>query len=154
MTAATLKRLFASPDALTADSRNVSGTNLSEVGDGEFPKLDAARQPGLEPNPEAISKLESPTLDDAQGSADDAETPMAERSASAFTFPPPLTPDKKSNKSYDSDSTISGVPANSGGLSSLTPTHVAESSASGHDSDANFRGFISRLPRRSLPAPS
>lgn len=147
MTAATLKRLFASPDALSADNRSVSGSSVSEAGEAE---VKAELKTDGSANSVSVPKhiLEPAALD-----SDDAETPMAEHPAFE-RFPPPPSPDRKSHKSYDSDSTISGVPGRAGGVNRMTPARAVDSSTSGQDTDANFQGFISRLPRRARPAPS
>lgn len=147
MTAATLKRLFASPDTLSSDNRSVSGSSLSDASEGEAKAEIKAVDPVIS-ELNAMPKLEPAALDD-----DDAETPMAERPAFE-KFPPPPSPDRKSNKSYDSDSTISGVPGRVGGVQRLTSARAVDSSTSGQDTDANFQGFVSKLPRRARPAPS
>lgn len=85
---------------------------------------------------------------------DDSATPMVERPAPfAMSSIPPKAKEEDDERSYDSDSTISAMPRNSppkyeDGVMDLACEPIVDEPAP----DAEH--FISRLPRRSTPAPT
>jgi 1-phosphatidylinositol-3-phosphate 5-kinase len=162
LTASHLKRLFAAQDIFSSIDRSVSGRSAveSEITDQ---KVDHHRDISSNPEVSVQSEVEKPkislhtdtpiptlTLDNPE---DITSTPLAEN-------PPDLSRrdtithkiDETQEREYNSDSTISALPQTAL-VSSMTPTYCnIDSSTSGRETD--IPAFISRLPRRSRPAPS
>nr|XP_019045669.1 1-phosphatidylinositol-3-phosphate 5-kinase [Kwoniella bestiolae CBS 10118]OCF24599.1 1-phosphatidylinositol-3-phosphate 5-kinase [Kwoniella bestiolae CBS 10118] len=154
MTATHLKRLFANQDVFNSLDRNVASLTVSEADEKEG-KEDISSESTPAPSEPATPGLESTDAGNASGISaapsvldlnSDNNTPMA---GVIREEPNPLSqpPTPGGEREYDSDSTISAIRRDSPGRS---PLRLAESS--GLDSDTHQ--FVSRLPRRSRPAPS
>lgn len=176
MTATHLKRLFATQDVFGSLDKNMANLSVPEVEETDKPSdandskesskpasptttesLDATLQlppanfdspmsldsVGRESVADPMECLPSPSLQvegvPTSGESVTTPTPTLARSTNPLSIPD--TP-----RDYDSDSTISAAPGRS--LTSNFP----ELASSGMDSDAH--GFVSRLPRRTRPAPS
>ncbi|WVQ65810.1 uncharacterized protein L199_003988 [Kwoniella botswanensis] len=153
MTATHLKRLFANQDVFNSLDRNVASLTVSEADEKEV-KEDISSESTPAPSEPVTPGLESTDTDNASLSAapsvldlnSDTNTPVGgviREEPNPLSHPP--TPSRE--REYDSDSTISAIRRDS---PERSPLRVAESS--GLDSDTHQ--FISRLPRRSRPAPS
>nr|XP_018262401.1 1-phosphatidylinositol-3-phosphate 5-kinase [Kwoniella dejecticola CBS 10117]OBR84559.1 1-phosphatidylinositol-3-phosphate 5-kinase [Kwoniella dejecticola CBS 10117] len=155
MTATHLKRLFANQDVFNSLDRNVASLTVSEADEKEVKDVSTDTTPApSEPVTPGLSSVdtestslstEPPTLDLNQES-EDVITPMGgllREEPNPLSQPPTPAPERE----YDSDSTISAIRRDS---PERSPMGRVESS--GVDSDAHQ--FVSRLPRRSRPAPS
>ncbi|WVQ85092.1 hypothetical protein IAT38_007256 [Cryptococcus sp. DSM 104549] len=163
MTASHLKRLFANQDVFSTLDRNVAGLTVSEVDeretkDGISPSdTPAATEPStpalLTPTAGTVSE-EPPSLD-ITSEGDAAETPLAGivqpvgDSLAALVGSEAGEAGRNAPSGYASDSTVSAMRRESLGRSPVARDRVE---SSGMDSDAH--PFVSRLPRRSRPAPS
>ncbi|ORY28463.1 hypothetical protein BCR39DRAFT_534797 [Naematelia encephala] len=149
MTATHLKRLFANQDVFNSLDRNVTNLTVSEA-DEKDEKLDTSESNTItEPATPSItseagsSTLEPPQLD-LHSIADERTPTLGIIAPVSNPMSEPQTPGQ-----YDSDSTISAAPKISPSRSPAVMMERVESS--GVDSDAH--PFVSRLPRRSRPAP-
>ena len=145
MTATHLKRLFANQDVFNSLDRSVANLSVSEVDEKEskHAESDARVEPLDLPNL-ALPTIE-PSRFEPDAETDGGVTPMAGvfgPQRNPLSHPP--TPEE-----YDSDSTISAPRRDSPQRSPDPGANHLESS--GMDSDQ--LGFVSRLPRRSRPAP-
>jgi 1-phosphatidylinositol-3-phosphate 5-kinase len=144
VTATHLKRLFANQDVFNSLDRNVTNMTVSEVDEKEKPHMDTpessvpASPAGLTAGD--IESAELPRLVPPE-MEDDGVTPMAVPRKDPFA--------RQSIGGYESDSTISAVKRDSPGRAG--PSSRIDSNTSGMDSDVH--AFISRLPRRTKPAP-
>ncbi|WVQ72779.1 hypothetical protein IAR50_002339 [Cryptococcus sp. DSM 104548] len=176
MTASHLKRLFANQDAYSTLERG-AGPPLAEADEKEedekevkissessdytpVPTQPPTPAPGT-PSTDATAKpSEEPPVIDISSETDSSATPIAgvnrvitdPMAVPMPTGTPSHRPDPRSGENgkdtgYETDSTVSALPSDFTGRS---PDGAAESSA--FDSDAIH--FVSRLPRRSAPAPS
>lgn len=145
LTANHLKRLFANQDVFTSLDRNVAGLTVSEADEKECKASDGGDEtPATAPTPETMSEAASdaglPCLDD------DGVTPLAGIVlAQKNPFSEVPTPAE-----YESDSTISAP--RTGPAKRLEVPEMDRLESSGVD-DSDAHAFVSRLPRRSKPAP-
>ncbi|WWC70740.1 uncharacterized protein I206_104691 [Kwoniella pini CBS 10737] len=156
MTATHLKRLFANQDVFNSLDRNVASLTVSEADEKEVksvsndttPAPSEPATPGFPPADVGATSLlpAEPLTIDLSDEPEDANTPIG---GIIREQPNPLAqpPTPAGEREYDSDSTISAIRRDSPGRSSM-----ARVESSGIDSDAHQ--FVSRLPRRSRPAPS
>ncbi|KAK4687031.1 hypothetical protein P7C73_g3088, partial [Tremellales sp. Uapishka_1] len=152
MTATHLKRLFANQDVFNSLDRSVAGLTVSEADekDGDkTEKLSILETPGPS---EPATPAFSPTSDAGVSPLPhlDLETPNVEDDGITPTVAPRADPFSTS-PGYDSDSTISAIRRDSPERQ-RSPETMDRLDSSGMDSD--IHGFVSRLPRRSRPAPS
>jgi 1-phosphatidylinositol-3-phosphate 5-kinase len=167
ITTANLKRFFATQEMGGPMDRSVSGATVSEADETEsrMDDMPAVLAPGADTllacatasiassNSSDRDSTELPALrlDATDCGKSAATTPMAELHAE------PTPVDRQAKRSADdeseneSDSTISALPQLSPGTKRRGPA-TDESSASGIERD--LTAFVSRLPRRSKPAPS
>jgi 1-phosphatidylinositol-3-phosphate 5-kinase len=160
-----IKRLFATQDVFGTLDKNMTNLSVPEVDEPE--KGTESKDSSMPPSPTTAENMEAtlqlpPTAFDSPMSIDagsDATTNPLDSpllvpdmaSSESVTTPTPTLARSTNPLSipvadYDSDSTISAMPGRS--LTSNYP----EVMSSGVDSDAH--GFVSRLPRRTRPAPS
>lgn len=149
VTASHLKRLFANQDVFGTMDRNLTGMTVSEVDEKGLQCVEETSkiETSATSSEAAVNKTEEdqvslPKLDlDLNIQSDDGVTPLAEVARS------PLS---RRQTNYDSDSTISAVRRSPGRAYAVSPD-VRDSGTSGIDGDVH--AFISRLPKRSKPAP-
>ena len=159
MTVSHLKRLFAGQDIFSGVDRTVSGQPPADVVKSDKAALDPANisetssldmseksRISADQTKQSTPSLEVPsfTLD---GPEDPASTPLAEQ-APQFKSPGAL---ETGEREYNSDSTISALPCGSIKPRPLTTYRNIDSSTSGFDSEV--QAFVSKLPKRSRPAP-
>lgn len=144
MTATHLKRLFANQDVFNSLDRNVAGLMVSEVDEKETKSAGSEGTSVLSEPATPASSVDGSCHLGLQAGVDDSMTSTA-GVIQPVTDPLslPQTPHDE-----DSDSTIS-APRHSPGRSAEPLTNRIESSGIGSD----VHDFVSRLPRRSLPAP-
>lgn len=82
---------------------------------------------------------------------EEAETPMNERPLPLLVVPTRSRREHASERSYDSDSTISAMPRASPIEEGILPS---SSTKAEEDEEMPPQAFVSRLPRRSHPAPT
>ncbi|WWC88696.1 uncharacterized protein L201_003609 [Kwoniella dendrophila CBS 6074] len=155
MTATHLKRLFANQDVFNSLDRNVASLTVSEADEKESkdvstdstPLPSEPATPGLTSTDADSGNLSVETATfDLNADSDNANTPIGGViREEPNPLSQPATPGRE--REYDSDSTISAIRRDS---PERSPMRMIESS--GIDSDAH--PFVSRLPRRSRPAPS
>ncbi|WVR06352.1 hypothetical protein IAU60_003383 [Kwoniella sp. DSM 27419] len=152
MTATHLKRLFANQDVFNSLDRTVAGLTVSEADEKELKDVSSETTPissepvtpGCEPNPSSSDLIPEPRSIDLTNDGDNADTPVG-----GIVRPISDPMSEPAEVAYDSDSTISAIRRDSPDRSPYTRGAVE---SSGMDSDAH--PFVSRLPRRSRPAPS
>ncbi|OCF33504.1 1-phosphatidylinositol-3-phosphate 5-kinase [Kwoniella heveanensis BCC8398] len=153
MTATHLKRLFNNQDVFNSLDRNVASLTVSEADEKELkdvssettPATSDPATPGLESTDADEASLDPvPSNLDLTSDAENASTPIGVVQPAPNPLSPAVTP-----RDYDSDSTISAIRRDS---PERSPMRMDRIESSGIDSDV--QPFISRLPRRSRPAPS
>ncbi|WVF69167.1 hypothetical protein IAT40_003942 [Kwoniella sp. CBS 6097] len=153
MTATHLKRLFNNQDVFNSLDRNVASLTVSEADEKELKDVSSETTPATSEPP--TPGLESTDTDEANlapvpsnldltSDTENASTPVGVVQPAPNPLSPAVTP-----RDYDSDSTISAIRRDS---PERSPARMDRIESSGIDSDV--QPFVSRLPRRSRPAPS
>ncbi|KAK8858596.1 hypothetical protein IAR55_002825 [Kwoniella newhampshirensis] len=152
MTATHLKRLFDKQDVFNSLDRNVASLTVSEADEKETKDLEPEGTPTSTepPTPSLLSDdvgshSNDPAHLDLNSDTENAITPVG---GIIRPLPNPLS-QSATPREYDSDSTISAVRRDS---PERSPVRQETMESSGMESDAH--PFVSRLPRRSRPAPS
>lgn len=145
VTANHLKRLFANQDVFGTLDRNATPLTVTEADEKEIKVDDAEKSHEIVPPNTAVLESGADSMASAPGDESGVATPIAGVLSPAKN-PFSLSP---TTGGYDSDSTISAMPRDSPQRSSnLMPDRME---SSGLDSDSH--AFVSRLPRRTHPAP-
>jgi 1-phosphatidylinositol-3-phosphate 5-kinase len=151
VTATHLKRLFANQDVFNTLDRNVAGLTVSEVDEKETKAGETDETTPLSTEPATPVPGESPDVSCSSSQVDlvgsEGITPLAGvmqivRNPLSGSGPP-------SPGEYDSDSTVGAAPRRSPLASPGMSMDRLESS----EMDSDAHAFVSRLPRRSKPAP-
>lgn len=149
VTATHLKRLFANQDVFNTLDRNVAGLTVSEVDEKETKAGETDETTPLSTEPATPMPGESPGVSCSSSQVDlvgsEGITPMA---GAAQVVRNPLS-SPPSPGDYDSDSTVGAAPRRSPLASPGMSMDRLESS----EMDSDAHAFVSRLPRRSKPAP-
>ncbi|WVQ96669.1 hypothetical protein IAU59_003775 [Kwoniella sp. CBS 9459] len=153
MTATHLKRLFNNQDVFNSIDRNVASLTVSEADEKELKDVSSETTPATtEPPTPDLGSTDAedthlapvPSTLDLNSDAENASTPIGVVHPAPNPLSPAVTP-----RDYDSDSTISAIRRDS---PERSPVRMDRIESSGIDSDV--QPFVSRLPRRSRPAPS
>jgi 1-phosphatidylinositol-3-phosphate 5-kinase len=149
VTATHLKRLFANQDVFNTLDRNVAGLTVSEVDEKETKAGETDETTPLSTEAATPMPGESPGVSCSSSQVDlvgsEGITPIAgvaQAARNPLSSPP-------SPGEYDSDSTVGAAPRRSPLASPGMSMDRLESS----EMDSDAHAFISRLPRRSKPAP-
>lgn len=152
MTATHLKKLFPNQEVFNSLDRNVAGVSVAEADEKETKSGDEETPSQSEPPTPATlesSAVESemPPSMDLDERPDDMETPVTITDRRRNPFSEPTTP------GLESDSTISAMPRDSPGGDTAPLTDGLPPSSSETGTDTRASPFVSRIPRRSKPAP-
>ncbi|WWD18488.1 hypothetical protein CI109_102940 [Kwoniella shandongensis] len=152
MTATHLKRLFEKQDVFNSLDRNVASLTVSEADEKEGKDAESEETPlSTEPTTPFLLSSEGPRIITDPAHLDVNSEPESVITPIGGVIRPTPNPLSQSAtpRDYDSDSTISAVRRDS---PERGPVRREMIESSGVDSDAH--PFVSRLPRRSRPAPS